>query len=121
MAPYLYTIMDLLGLPRTRAAKVQYLTAARDSYPLPVPFVLKGDDGTKYLSEIAALARGGADGRRELNLRQNSLALLEALLAFAALEEMDKAATRELPVTPARVSALESGALRQGVRRQLAG
>lgn len=115
-APYLYTIMALLGVPNTRAAKVQYLTAARDSHPLPVPFVLKSDEGTAYLAEIAALARGGATGRRELNLRQNSLALLEALLAFAAVQELDKAASAELPRTPERTAALESGALRLGVR-----
>jgi hypothetical protein len=115
-APYLYTLMDLLGVPNTRAAKVQYLTAARDSHPLPVPFVLKGDEGIAYVNEIATLARGGTNGRRELNLRQNSVALLEALLAFAAVQELDKAASGELPITPERATALQSGSIRQGVR-----
>jgi hypothetical protein len=115
-APYLYTVMELLGVPNTRAAKVQYFTAAERDHPLPVPFVLKGDAGTTYLAEIAQLARGGTEGRRALNLRQNSIALLEALLAFAACQELDKAATGELPTTVERAAALESGQVRQGVR-----
>jgi hypothetical protein len=115
-APYLYTIMELLGVPNTKAAKVQYLTATEDATPLPVPLVLKGDEGTSYLGEIGGLARGGADGRRELNLRQNSAALLEALLAFAACQELDKAATGELVKHVQPAVALASGLTRKGVR-----
>lgn len=90
-APYLYTIMSRLGVSTRNAARVQYLTAT-ESYPLNVPLVLKGGDGLSYLAEIASLTRSGTAGRRDLNLRQNSLALLEALLAFAATQEMDKPA-----------------------------
>lgn len=115
-APYLYTVMDLLGVSRTSAARVQFLTATEDSHPLAVPLVVKGEEGITYLNEIAALARGGTTGRRDLNLRQNSIALLEALLAFAACQEQDKAATAELIPHVDAAAARESGLLRKGVR-----
>ncbi|MET0712367.1 MAG: hypothetical protein ABWZ30_07690, partial [Jiangellaceae bacterium] len=79
-----------------RPTRVQYLTAGADSHPLDVPLVVKGAAGTGYISEIAELARRGAEGRRDLNLRQDSLTLLEALLAFAATQELDKAASAEV-------------------------
>lgn len=115
-APYLYTVMDLLGVPRPRAARVQYLTAAEDSHALEVPLVVKGDEGVDYLAEIAAQARAGDEGRRQLNLRQNSVALLEALLAFAAAQEQDKAATAELAATLTPDVAAASGLERKGIR-----
>ena len=89
-------------IPPDRPARIQYLTASPDSHPLGVPLVAKGDAGTSYVAEIAALARQGDDGRRELNLRQDSIALLEALLAFAAVQELDKAASAELVDGPHR-------------------
>ena len=95
-APWLYDVTDRLDIPPNRPARIQYLTASPDSHPLGVPLVAKGDAGTSYVAEIAALARQGDEGRRELNLRQNSIALLEALLAFAAVQELDKAASAEL-------------------------
>ena len=115
-APYLYTIMNVLGVPNTQAARIQYLTATKEALRLNVPLVLKGPEGTSYLNEIGELARGGALGRRQLNLRQNSIALLEALLAFAACEELDKAATGELATRIDPAVAVESGLLRKGVR-----
>ena len=115
-APYLFTVMDLLGVPRLREARVQYLTATKDSHPLDVPLVVKGDEGTAYLAEVAALARAGDAGRRQLNLRQNSIALLEALLAFAAAQEQDKAATAEVATTVTVDVAVASGLTRKGVR-----
>lgn len=115
-APYLYTVMELLGVSNTQAARVQYLTATEDAPPLQVPLVVKGEEGTSYLEEIAGLAKLGATGRRELNLRQNSVALLEALLAFAACQELDKAATGELLTHIEPADALASGLIRKGVR-----
>ena len=111
------TITDRLGIPPDRPARVQYLTASADSHPLDVPLVAKGDAGTSYLAEIAALARRGDDGRRELNLRQNSIALLEALLAFAAMQELDKAASARAGRRPVRRrSGGAPGSYAEGVR-----
>lgn len=115
-APYLYAVMTRLGVPSAHAAKVQYLTAAEDSHPLPVPLVLKGEEGTAYLAEIAARAREGSDGRLELNLRQDSIALLEALLAFAACQELDNAASGEFLLHLDPGVAAASGLRRKGVR-----
>jgi hypothetical protein len=115
-APYLYTILSLLGVSNAQTARVQYLAATEDALRLNVPLVLKGAEGTAYLAEIAALTRAGALGRRDLNLRQNSIALLEALLALAACQELDKAATAELLPHVDPVVARESGLLRKGVR-----
>ena len=92
-APLLYTIMSNLGVDNLHAARVQYLLASDQSHRLDVPLVVKGEEGIAYLMEIAGFARGGKAGRTALNLRQNSIALLEALLAFAAVQEMDKGAT----------------------------
>jgi hypothetical protein len=115
-APWLFGITDRLDIPPDRPARIQYLTASPDSQPLGVPLVAKGEAGTSYVAEIAALARQGDEGRRELNLRQDSIALLEALLAFAALQELDKAASAELvePLTVADRAA--AGFVRKGVR-----
>jgi hypothetical protein len=115
-APYLSTVMGLLGLPAKLTARIEYLTASEESHPLRVPLVAKGDEGTDYLTEIATLTRDGAEGRRELNLRQNSIALLEALVAFAATQEIDKAAAAELSfdMTPDQKAA--AGFVRLGVR-----
>ena len=81
-----------------------------------MPLVAKGDAGTSYVAEIAALARQGDEGRRELNLRQNSIALLEALLAFAAVQELDKAASAELVDGLTVEDRAAAGFVRRGVR-----
>ena len=52
-APVLHTVMTLLGVPSTQAARVQYLTATEDSYPLPVPLVLKGNEGCRTSARSA--------------------------------------------------------------------
>lgn len=114
--PHVNMAMALLGLPSSEKTRIQYLTANEESHRLRVPLVLKGDEGTAYLAEIADLARSGADGRRQLNLRQNSIALLEALLAFAATQELDKAATGELIVGLSPDEVAVSGLTRLGVR-----
>ena len=115
-APYLYTITELLGVPNTGAAKVQYLTATDRNPVLNVPLVLKGDAGTAYIAEIAALAQAGTTGRRDLNLRQDSIALLEALLAFAACAEMDLSASRRSIVGLTIEDAALAGFAKAGVR-----
>ena len=115
-APYLYTITDLLGVSNTGALKVQYLTATDQALPLNVPLVQKGDAGTSYIAEIAGLARAGTTGRRDLNLRQNSIALLEALLAFAACQEMDLSASKRSIVGLTLEAAQLAGFTKAGVR-----
>ena len=115
-APWLYDITDRLDIPPNKPARIQYLTASPDSHPLGVPLVAKGDAGTSYLAENAALARQGDEGRRELNLRQNSIALLEALLAFAAVQELDKAASAELVDGLSVEGRAAAGFVRRGVR-----
>ena len=115
-APWLYDVTDRLDIPPDRPARIQYLTATADSHPLGVPLVAKGDAGTSYVAEIAALARQGDEGRRELNLRQNSIALLEALLAFAAVQELDKAASAELVDGLTVEDRAAAGFVRRGVR-----
>ena len=91
---WLYDVTDRLDIPPDRPARFQYLTATVDSHPLGVPLVAKGDAGT-YVAEIAALARQGDEGRRAQPAPE-LIALLEALLAFAAVQELDKAASAEL-------------------------
>jgi hypothetical protein len=113
---WLYDVTDRLDIPPNRPARFQYLTATVDSHPLGVPLVAKGDAGTSYVAEIAALARQGDEGRRELNLRQNSIALLEALLAFAAVQELDKAASAELVEGLTGEDRAAAGFVRRGVR-----
>ena len=98
-APVLSDTAGRLDIPPNRPTRIQYLTAGEDSHPLDVPLVVKGEAGTSYIGEIAELARRGAEGRRDLNLRQDSLTLLEALLTFAATQELDKAASAEVAAT----------------------
>lgn len=75
------------------------LTHGEDDHPLDVPLVLRPEptegeparQGTGYLTEIlAALAQPGA--RTLLDGRTNSVALLEAFLAYAAVRDLDLAA-----------------------------
>lgn len=71
------------------------LTHDPTDHPLTVPMVLRtepdGTAGTGYLAEIAELLTRG-DGRLILDGRQDASALLEALLACAAVREIDRAA-----------------------------
>ncbi len=115
-APWLRDVTDRLDIPPDKPARIQYLTASPDSQPLGVPLVGKGDAGTSYVAEIAALTRAGDAGRRELNLRQDSIALLEALLAFAAVQELDKAASAELVDGLDADDRSAAGFVRKGVR-----
>ena len=115
-APLVSDLLDRIGVPPNRPTRVQFLTASPDSYPLNVPLVRKGDAGTSYLAEIAALARAGDGGRRDLNLRQNSATLLEALLSFAATQELDRAASAELVDGMSGEAQAAAGFVRKGVR-----
>ncbi|WP_367140978.1 MULTISPECIES: hypothetical protein [Streptomyces] len=98
------------GLEVSGNAKLTELTLGRD-YSLPVPLVLKPGEGqpTGYLTEIADLTKD-VDGRMALNLREDSVALLEALCAYGAVLELDRCAlqaTRDrLAMTPAALEAL---------------
>lgn len=114
--PPLTDLLDRIGVPPGQPIRLQNLTASPDSQPLDVPLVRKGDSGTAYLAELAALSRAGAEGRRELNLRQDSATLLEALLAFAATQELDKAASAELVVGMSAEAQAAAGFVRRGVR-----
>jgi hypothetical protein len=115
-APLLYTIMANLGVDNLHAARVQYLLASDQSHRLDVPLVVKGDEGTAYLGEIAGFARGGKAGRTALNLRQNSIALLEALLAFAAVQEMDRGATSLIVAELTEAERIDVGIPKLGIR-----
>ncbi|RKN60021.1 hypothetical protein D7231_33630 [Streptomyces klenkii] len=82
------------GLEVSGNAKLTELTLGKD-YPLPVPLVLKPGEAqpTGYLTEIADLTKD-VDGRMALNLREDSVTLLEALCAYGAVLELDRCALR---------------------------
>ena len=83
------------GLGVTRSTRLMELTHGKD-HPLPVPLVKRPDDEegpTGYLAEIAALTLDPL-GRTALNLREDSIALLEAMVAHSAVEELDRCALR---------------------------
>lgn len=94
----LFPFLGIAGLPR-----LGELTHDGETHRLDVPLVKKGDGGTSWLGEIAALL-ARPDARTLLDLRQDSATLLEALVAFAAVREMDRAAgelvVRRLPANP---------------------
>ncbi|HET6625083.1 MAG TPA: hypothetical protein VFG63_01725 [Nocardioidaceae bacterium] len=96
-----------VGLGVFRTTRLNELTHGKD-HPLPVPLVLKPDqqNPTGYLGEIADLTKD-LNGRKALNLRENSNALLEALAAHSAVLELDRCA---LQVTRDRL-ALSTDAL----------
>ena len=81
-----------------------------------MPLVAKGDAGTRVPRRDRRARPPGDEGRRELNLRQNSIALLEALLAFAAAQELDKAASAELVDGLTAEARAAAGFVRKGVR-----
>jgi hypothetical protein len=83
-------VLEQLGVPTT--PRLDELAIDPRSRPLRLPFVRKGDAGTAYLAEIATAVRAD-DPHRQLRLRQSSVTVLEALLAFAAVQEIERAAT----------------------------
>src|SRR5680860_1475926 len=85
-----------VGLGEFRSTRLNELTHAKD-HPLRVPLVVKpGEENpTGYLTEIADLLTD-PNGRAALNLRENSVALLEALAACAAVMEIDRAGLKTI-------------------------
>ena len=85
------------------------LTHDAHDHPLEVPMVLRAEEdgtwGTGYLREISHLI-GSDDGRVILDGRQDATALLEAMLACAAVRDLDAAgrATARAVVTTLGVS-----------------
>ena len=74
--------------------RLSELTLDKDDHPLDVPLVRKSGaagDPTAYLAEIRHLL-ADPNGRLALNVRQDSEALLEALVACAAVRELDRVA-----------------------------
>lgn len=65
------------------------------SRPFTLPFVAKGDAGTAYLGELATALRAD-NAHQQLRLRQSTVTVLEALLAFAGTQEIERAATDAL-------------------------
>lgn len=84
------------GLGVNQSVRLMELTLGKD-HPLRVPLVAKPGEAapTGYLAEIAALTHD-PHGRLALNLRENSLALLEALVACSAVEELDRCGLRSI-------------------------
>ena len=82
------------GLGVYQATRLGELTHGKD-HPLPVPLVAKPgqDNPTAYLGEIADLTSDD-QGRAALNLREDSIALLEALAACSAVLELDSCALK---------------------------
>lgn len=81
-----------VGLDVWTNVRLGELTHGKD-HPLPVPLVHKpGDDNpTGYLGEIADLMKD-TNGRKALNLREDSIALLEAMAAHSGVLELDRCA-----------------------------
>lgn len=84
------------GLGVFTTARISELTHGKD-HPLPVPLVRKSGepDPIGYLTEIAELAKD-QNGLLALNLRENSLTLLEALAACSAAVELQRCALKSL-------------------------
>ncbi len=79
-----------VGLGVWTNVRLGELTHGKDN-PLPVPLVRKpGEDNpTAYLTEIAELMTD-TNGMKALNLRENSVALLEAMLANSGVLELQQ-------------------------------
>lgn len=99
--------------------RLQHFTTDPRSFPLAVPWTRPADHPDDaplaYLAEIAALVRA-PDGRAQLSNRQNAPTLLEALVAHAAVLEIDRAAARVVAADQARrgTAAPTRAALRAG-------
>lgn len=77
------------------ATRLSELTLDEDDHALRVPLVTKGEArSTAYLEEIRSLLTH-PEGRLALNVRQDSEALLEAMIACAAVQEIDRAGARK--------------------------
>jgi len=81
-----------VGLGVFTSTRLGELTHGKDN-PLPVPLVAKpgGNNPTAYLGEIAELMKD-VNGRKALNLREDSIALLEAMAANSGVLELDRCA-----------------------------
>ncbi|MCW2848207.1 MAG: hypothetical protein JWR90_2181 [Marmoricola sp.] len=81
-----------VGLGVFTSTRLNELTHGKDS-PLPVPLVARpgGENPTAYLGEIAELMKD-VNGRKALNLREDSIALLEAMAAHSGVLELDRCA-----------------------------
>lgn len=86
----LWTSLLLPWLGIVERPRVAELTHEAPARALDVPLVRKGAAGTAWIDEILALL-AGEDARLELDLRRSSATLLEALVAFAAVREIDRA------------------------------
>lgn len=83
-------VLQQLGVQTT--PRLDELVIDPRSRPLRLPFVRKGDAGTGYLAEIATAVRAD-NAHQQLRLRQSSVTVLEALLAYAAVQEIERAGT----------------------------
>lgn len=106
--------------PLFNGGKITRMTVAPTNRPLLGPWVQEGDlpEGeplkSNYIATIAQATRGGSAGRATLNKTTDSRILLEALLALAALQELDNTSGRvinkhlldvgAIKVTPAKAS-----------------
>ncbi|MEU1818816.1 hypothetical protein ABZ543_27045 [Streptomyces roseifaciens] len=98
----------VLGLPEPPALAAY--TADPKDHPLPVPWVQAGPLGDgplnpNYLTSVSAAARTRG-GRRALEAQENAETLLHTLVAHAALEELDRAASNLLLTRIGRSPAL---------------
>ncbi len=91
-----WTAAMWVGLGEFRSTRLNELTHAKD-HPLRVPLVAKPGEENPigYLTEVADLL-SDPNGRTALNLREDSVALLEALAACAAVMEIDRAGLKTI-------------------------
>jgi hypothetical protein len=91
-----WTTAVFSGLGVQHSVRINELTVGKD-HPLRVPLVVKpgSAEPTAYLAEIAALTHD-PHGRLALNLREDSLTLLEALVACSSVEELDRCGLRSI-------------------------
>lgn len=88
--------------PLFNSGKIIQMATAPNNRPLPGPWVQgemadpKGPLEPNYLAEIARQTRSGSGGRSALHQSTRASILLEALVAHAALRELDQAATKRL-------------------------
>jgi hypothetical protein len=103
---------------RIAATKLAQMDPQATHYPLFGPWVQAGDLETddplkpNYIQKVITDVRGGAEGRIRLHKRTKSRVLLEALLAYSALRELDRAGskaldehlftTKQLPARPSK-------------------
>ncbi len=88
---YAAVLWSKLGL--YTLTRLSELTMDKGDHALDVPLVRDESGTTGYLAEIKDLLTAD-NGVRDLTLRQNSVALLEALVAFGASQEMHRVAAK---------------------------